>query len=253
MNILIVNDDGVDAPGIKALTEAAKGFGKITVIAPDKPQSGMGHAVTLNSSLRISKKDENGITIYSCSGTPVDCVKIGVNKLLDEKPDIILSGINHGANSSVNVLYSGTMSAAVEGAMEGIPSIGFSLCNHDIDADFTASKHFVKQIISDLLKQPLRKHLCLNVNIPNVPIDLITGVKICKQAKGNWNEDFIEREDPMGKKYYWLSGKYELYDKDENSDEVALQNNFVTVVPIQFDMTNYKDLEELKFIEQNVS
>lgn len=246
--ILVVNDDGITAPGITALIEVAKKYGQVVVVAPDKPQSGMGHAVSLNTALRINHWENEGIKYYACSGTPVDCVKMGVSKLLKRKPDLIVSGINHGSNSSINVIYSGTMSAAIEGAMEGISSVGFSLCNHAIEADFTASKIIVDKIIKDVLTQKYET-ICLNVNIPNVSADLIRGIKVCKQANGNWEEEFDERTDPSGKSYYWLTGKFVVYDNNEDTDEWALQNNYVSVVPVEHDFTNYLVMNKIKHLE----
>jgi len=247
--ILVVNDDGINAPGITALTSVAKEFGDVVVVAPDKPQSGMGHAITLDSTLHLSKINIEGVTAYSCSGTPVDCVKIAVNKLLDRKPDLIVSGINHGSNSSINVIYSGTMSAALEGSLEGIPSVGFSLLNHSVDADFTAAKHYAKKIIKQLLQQNHTKNLCLNVNIPNLGPEFIAGIKVCRQAKGNWEEEYDERTDPMGRKYYWLTGKFVLEDEGTDTDEWALANNYVSVVPVQADVTNYPLMNDIKTLE----
>lgn len=246
--ILVVNDDGITAPGITALIEVAKNYGEVVVVAPDKPQSGMGHAVSLNTALRINHWEKEGINYYACSGTPVDCVKMGVSKLLKRRPNLIVSGINHGANSSINVIYSGTMSAAIEGAMEGISSIGFSLCNHAIEADFTASKMVVDKVIKDVLTQKYEA-ICLNVNIPNVSYDLIRGIKVCKQANGNWEEDFDERTDPNGKSYYWLTGKFVVYDNNEDTDEWALQNNYVSIVPVEHDFTNYLVMNKIKHLE----
>lgn len=247
--ILVVNDDGINAPGINSLIDVVKQFGDITVVAPDKPQSGMGHAVTLNNTIRVDKKVSNGIVYYSCSGTPVDCVKIAVNKLMPKRPNLIVSGINHGSNSSINVIYSGTMSAAVEGALEGIPSIGFSLCDHSIEADFTASKHYAAIIIKKMLTGKFKKNICLNVNIPKAPLEMIAGIKVCKQAKGNWEEDFDERIDPNGKTYYWLTGKFVIYDKSSDTDEWALANNFISLVPVQYDVTDYEVLSDLNIFE----
>jgi 5'-nucleotidase len=247
--ILVVNDDGITAPGILSLIDIAKDFGKITVVAPDKPQSGMGHAVTLNNTIRVDKQTKDGIDYFSCSGTPVDCVKIAVNKLMPQRPDLIISGINHGSNSSINVIYSGTMSAAVEGALEGIPSIGFSLCNHSIEADFTAAKFYAKKIIEQFLAKNYKKGICLNVNIPNAALDVIHGIKVCKQAKGNWEEDFDERIDPNGKTYYWLTGKFVIYDHTDDTDEWALENNYVSVVPVKYDVTDYNVIDDLKYFE----
>jgi 5'-nucleotidase len=247
--ILVVNDDGINAPGINALITVAKEFGKVLVVAPDKPQSGMGHAITLDSTLHINKIDKEGFVAYACSGTPVDCVKIAVNKLLDRTPDLIISGINHGSNSSINVIYSGTMSAALEGSLEGIPSIGFSLLNHSIDADFTAAQYFAKKIIRQVLQTKTTKRICLNVNIPNLNKDLISGIKVCRQAKGNWVEDYDERKDPMGRTYYWLTGKFVLEDEGTDTDEWALRNNYVSVVPVQSDVTDYTIINEIKYLE----
>ena len=247
--ILVVNDDGITAPGIKALISVAKEFGEVVVVAPDKPQSGMGHAITLDSTLHIYKTDIEGVIAYSCSGTPVDCVKIAVNKLLDRKPNLIVSGINHGSNSSINVIYSGTMSAALEGALEKIPSVGFSLLNHSIDADFTAAKHYAKKIITQVLNNDFSNEMCLNVNIPNLSTELIAGIKVCRQAKGNWEEEYDERTDPMGRTYYWLTGKFVIDDSGEDTDEWALKNSIVSVVPVQPDITNYDLSEKIKPLE----
>lgn len=239
--ILITNDDDITSPGIKSLVEAVKGLGKVIVVAPDKPQSGMGHAITIGSPLRMNKMNIFGdIEAWQTSGTPVDCVKLAVDKILHRKPDICLSGINHGANHSINVIYSGTMSAAMEASIEGIPSIGFSLLDYRYDADFEPSKKIVHQIVSAILNEKkLDKHMLLNVNIPAVPMNEIKGIKICKQAYAKYDEDFDERIDPHGKKYYWLTGEFKNFDKAKDTDVWALQRNYVSVVPVQFDLTNY--------------
>jgi 5'-nucleotidase len=238
--ILIVNDDGVTAPGIINLVDAVKDLGKIVVVAPDKPQSGMGHAITIGSPLRLHKVHMTGADeAYACTGTPVDCVKLAVDKVLHRKPDLCLSGINHGANHSINVIYSGTMSAAVEAAIESIPSVGFSLLDFSIEADFTAAKIYARIIVERMLKTKMDKHAVLNVNIPAVPADQIRGIKICKQAYAKYIEDFIERHDPGGKRYYWLTGEFVNFDKAKDTDVWALAHNYVSVVPVQFDLTNY--------------
>ena len=238
--ILITNDDGVTAPGIMNLVEAVKDLGKIIVVAPDKPQSGMGHAITIGQPLRLHKiHSMENVETWSCTGTPVDCVKLAVDKVLQHKPDLCLSGINHGANHSINVIYSGTMSAAVEAAIENIPSAGFSLLDYRIDADFTGAKKYVKVIVEKMLSTPLDKHTVLNVNIPSVAPELIRGFKICKQAYAKYEEDFIERNDPHGRHYYWLTGEFVNFDKGKDTDVWALANNYVSVVPVQFDLTNY--------------
>ena len=239
--ILITNDDGISAPGIRNLVEAVKGLGKVVVVAPDKPQSGMGHAITIGNPLRLNPMHHlfEGVEAWQCSGTPVDCVKLAVDKVLRKKPDICLSGINHGANHSINVIYSGTMSAAVEAAIESIPSIGFSLLDYSVEADFSAARKYVRIIVEHLLTHPLDKHLILNVNFPAVPDALIKGIKVCRQAYAKYEEDFVERNDPTGKKYYWLTGKFVNFDKGRDTDVWALEHNYVSVVPVQFDMTNY--------------
>ncbi len=245
--ILVTNDDGVTAPGINALIEVMKTLGDVIVVAPDKPQSGMGHAITINSTLRIQKLKIHGVMDeYSCSGTPVDCVKIAVNKILHRKPDLCVSGINHGSNMSITVIYSGTMSAAVEGAIESIPSIGFSLCDDSIDADFTASKKVVEIIARKVLQNGLPKDVCLNVNIPKANYSELNGIKVCRQARANWVEELDERKDPAGKTYFWLTGKFENYDAGKQDTDVwALENNYVSVVPVQFDMTAHTAIPEL--------
>jgi 5'-nucleotidase len=239
--ILITNDDGISAPGIRNLVEAVKGLGKVVVVAPDKPQSGMGHAITIGNPLRLHPMHHlfEGVDAWQCSGTPVDCVKLAVDKVLRRKPDICLSGINHGANHSINVIYSGTMSAAVEAAIESIPSVGFSLLDYSVEADFSAARKYVRIIVEQILNHPLDKHLILNVNFPAVPDSLIKGMKVCRQAYAKYEEDFIERNDPTGKKYYWLTGKFVNFDKGRDTDVWALEHNYVSVVPVQFDMTNY--------------
>ena len=245
--ILVTNDDGISSPGIAALVDSMKEIGEVIVVAPDKPQSGVGHAITINSTLRIHKTRFHDVKEYSITGTPVDCVKMAVNKILKSKPDLIVSGINHGSNISINVIYSGTMSAAVEGAIEGIPSIGFSLLNDSIDADFTASKYFAKIIAKQVLEHGLPKDICLNVNIPRLHLSEIKGIRICRQARATWIEKFDERKDPGGNPYYWLTGKFVNYDEGKKETDVwAVKNNFVSVVPVQFDMTGYSALPALE-------
>lgn len=249
--ILITNDDGVRAKGINLLYQAAMAYGDVVVIAPDECYSGMSHAITMHSPLFVNKLQESdGCTIYSCKGTPVDCIKIGLDSiLLDSAPDLILSGINHGSNSNVSVIYSGTMGAASEGAMYKIPSIGFSLTDHDPDADFSGAIHYAAKIIEMVMNLPAPKGLCLNVNVPNIPLDQIEGIRICRQTMGNWREDFIHRLDPHGRDYYWMSGAF--YNSEplaEDTDEWALANKFVSVVPIQMDLTDYTRMAELKSV-----
>jgi 5'-nucleotidase len=250
--ILVCNDDGITAPGIRNLIEVAREFGDVVVVAPDKPQSAMGHAITINATLRVHPMRSDGILEYACSGTPVDCIKLAVNKILHRKPDLLVSGINHGSNASINVIYSGTMSAAMEGAMEGIPSIGFSLLDHSIDADFSAAKHYARIIIGQALNDQMPDGICLNVNIPNVSTEMIQGIKVCRQARANWEEEFDERKDPNGKPYYWLTGVFKNFDEGVDTDIWALDNNYVSIVPCQFDITAHKSLEHYKNWELNV-
>ncbi|MBL7930646.1 MAG: 5'/3'-nucleotidase SurE [Bacteroidia bacterium] len=250
--ILVTNDDGIYAPGITFLAKIASRFGRIVVVAPDKPQSGMGHAITINSTIRIQKTDYHHAEMeYSCSGTPVDCVKMAVNNLLQKSPDLILSGINHGSNSSINVIYSGTMSAAIEGALEGAPSIGFSLCDYAMEADFTQAEKYICGIIEEALKNKMPKGVCLNVNIPKLKADDFKGVKVVRQARANWVEKFEERKDPYGRNYYWLTGEFVNFEPEStDTDEWALKNGYISVVPTQADLTAHNILKDLNYFEK---
>ncbi len=247
--ILVTNDDGITAPGLRALVRYMKEIGEVVVVAPDSPQSGMGHAITLDNTLyskRVSFDGEAGAQAeYSCSGTPADCVKLALQELLDRKPDICVSGINHGSNSSINVIYSGTMSAAIEAGIEGIPAIGFSLCDYSWHADFEPAKKFVQRIVSEALENHIPKGVVLNVNIPRLAAKDIKGIKICRQARANWKEKFDKRTNPMGKDYYWLTGEFELLDKGQDTDEWALANSYISVVPTTFDLTAHHAIQRL--------
>ena len=250
--ILITNDDGVTAPGIMNLVEAVKDLGKVVVVAPDKPQSGMGHAITIGQPLRLHKANVFGdIEAYSCTGTPVDCVKLAVDKILHRKPDLCLSGINHGANHSINVIYSGTMSAAVEAAIESIPSAGFSLLDYSIEADFTGARKYVRMVVEKMLATQMEKHTVLNVNIPALPAEALKGFKLCRQAYAKYEEDFMERQDPHGRKYYWLTGEFVNFDNGKDTDVWALANGYVSIVPVQFDMTHYDQKSKLEKLWKN--
>jgi 5'-nucleotidase len=245
--ILITNDDGVSAPGIRALIDVMSTIGDVIVVAPDKPQSAMGHAITINNTLHLNKisKDTDAIVEYSCTGTPVDCVKIGVHEILKRKPDLCVSGINHGSNSSINVIYSGTMSAAVEAGIEGIQAIGFSLLDYDWNADFEQIKSYIKTITLEVLENKLPEGVVLNVNFPKLKENEIKGIKICRQANALWVEKFDKRQTPQGKDYYWLTGEFINQDKGEDTDEWALQNGFISIVPVQFDLTAHHALQNL--------
>ena len=245
--ILVTNDDGISAAGIRTLISIMSEIGDVVVVAPDKPQSAMGHAITINNTLYLNKMsaDDSSIIEYNCSGTPVDCVKLAVNEILHRKPDLCVSGINHGSNSSINVIYSGTMSAAVEAGIEGIPAIGFSLLDYDWNADFSQIKSYVKKITMEVLKNKLPNGVVLNVNLPKLKENEIKGIKICRQAKALWMEKFDKRKTPQGKDYYWLTGEFVNEDKGEDTDEWALEHGYVSVVPVQFDMTAHHAIQQL--------
>ncbi len=246
--ILVTNDDGVDAKGIKCLTDIAKNFGDVVVLAPDKGKSGMSHSVSLNEPIYLNKvSEEEGLEIYACSGTPADSVKIALHKILKRKPDLILSGINHGSNASVSAIYSGTVAAAREGSMNGITSIAFSLLSHAPDADFKAAKKYSRIIIEKVLENGIGTQTCLNVNVPNIPESEIKGIKMCRQTLGKWIEEFDYRVNPHNRDYYWLTGRFSNFEPTaEDTDEWALNNNYVAVVPIEVDLTSYPVLEQLK-------
>ncbi|NNE29938.1 MAG: 5'/3'-nucleotidase SurE [Saprospiraceae bacterium] len=251
--ILVTNDDGMFAPGIKALVSIAKEFGEVVVVAPDSPQSGMGHAITIDDPIRLHKVDVfPEIEAWECSGTPVDCVKLAKQVIFNDRPapDLCVSGINHGSNASLNIIYSGTMSAAMEASLEGINSIGFSLLDYTFDADFEASRPFVAAIISEALKNGLGPARLLNVNIPKLSREEIKGVKVCRQGNARWVEKFQEAVDPRGKKYYWLTGQFENQEEADDTDIWALDNGYISVVPSMHDLTDYKALEPLKSLEK---
>ncbi|MFC0182601.1 5'-nucleotidase /3'-nucleotidase /exopolyphosphatase [Pseudarcicella hirudinis] len=247
--ILISNDDSIASKGIKVLTEVMSEIGDVVVVAPDSHQSGMGHAITLGTPLRVSKSLRLGpeIEAYKCSGTPADCIKFGKHFILKErKIDLVVSGINHGSNSSISVIYSGTMSAAIEAALEGIPAIGFSLCDFSADADFDHIRAYVKNIAQKVIEEGLPTGLALNVNFPAKTDQPIAGVKIARQAIAVFRETFEERRDPYGKPYYWMDGFLQNNDNNGGTDEDALKENFISIVPVKFDLTDYQAIEQLK-------
>ena len=221
--------------------------GETVVVAPDSPQSAMGHAITINSTLHCEKIIlNNGSQLeYSCSGSPADCVKLAINELLDRKPDLCVSGINHGSNSSINVIYSGTMSAAMEAGIEGIPAIGFSLLDYNWTADFNPLRKYIKQITTEALSNGIPENVVLNVNFPKLKEKKIKGIKICRQARANWVEKFDKRTNPMGREYYWLTGSFINQDKGEDTDEWALKEGYISIVPTQFDLTAHRSIQQL--------
>lgn len=245
--IFVTNDDGIFSKGIQSLVEVVSLFGDIVIIAPDKPQSGMGHAITLNQPLRLNKDHIfDGYESYTCSGTPVDCVKLGIYEIMKRKPDLLVSGINHGENVSTNVLYSGTMSAAVEGAMENIPSIGFSLCDFKSDADFAGAKKIAEKVVKMVLNNIFPQNICLNVNIPKLPVEEIQGIKITRQATAYWEDRFDKRYDQFNNPYYWLAGDFGNFDHGTDTDIHALSQGYASIVPTQFDMTSNNAMEIMK-------
>ena len=245
--ILVTNDDGITAPGIRALIEVANGIGDVVVVAPDSPQSGMGHAITINSTLECTAINVDGgpQKEYQSSGTPADCVKLAINELMDRKPDLCVSGINHGSNSSINVIYSGTMSAAIEAGIEGVPAIGFSLCDYQWTANFEPLKLYIDKIVRNALKEKIPSDVVLNVNFPLIEEQDIKGIKICRQAKAHWVEKFDKRQSPMGKDYYWLTGEFINEDRGEDTDEAALAQGYISIVPTQFDLTAHHAIQKL--------
>ncbi len=251
--ILVTNDDGMHAGGMEALISLARQFGDVVAISSREPMSGMSHAITIKVPLRVKLiSEEPGLTRYVCNGTPVDGVKLVFNSLSEHKPDLLLSGINHGSNSSSSVLYSGTMAAAMEGAVNHIPSIGFSLLDYDPKADFTACVPYAEEVITYVLERGLPDGICLNVNIPALSSEKIKGIRICSQANGYWKEEFEKRTDPTGSEYYWLTGFFHNREPENGgtgTDEWALKNGYVSVVPISTDLTAYGVLEQMKSLE----
>ncbi len=250
--ILATNDDGITAPGLKALVEVAQELGDVVIVAPNAAQSGQGHAITIRDPLKLTKsKHFIGFEAYECSGTPVDCVKLGKHVVLHQREaDLCVSGINHGSNASINIIYSGTLSAALEASLEGIPSIGFSLLDFSWDADFEACKPFIREIMEFVLAGKMKSGKLLNVNIPALPSEELKGFRICRQAEARWVERYLEARDPRGEKYYWLSGEFINMDDGDDTDVWALENGFISVVPSHHDLTKYDAVEELKDLEK---
>lgn len=246
--ILVTNDDGYASKGFAAAIEIARGFGRVVAVAPEVPQSGMSQAITLNTPLFLRRvREEEGLTVYALSGTPVDCVKMAFDHLLSgERVDLVISGINHGSNSAVNVLYSGTMGAAIEGSFYGCPSVGLSVDDHSSDADFEAAVVWGRRIVGDLMAHEVELPLCLNVNVPVGKPSEIRGMRLCRQNRGFWREDFFRREDPRGREYFWLTGEFvDGEPAAADTDERALAEGYVSVVPVQVDLTDYRQLEKL--------
>lgn len=238
MLILVTNDDSINAKGIGTLLQIATEYGEVVVVAPDSPQSGQSNALTINTPLRY-KEVENTPTLkrYSCNGTPTDCVKIALNDILDRKPDLLISGINHGSNAAINVIYSGTMGAVLEGCENKIPAIGFSICDHSPNADFTPFTPYIRNVLFEQIANPLPYGICLNVNAPK---GKIKGIKVTRQCRGSWTEEYDKRIDPRGQKYFWLTGEFRNEEPTAtDTDEWALANGYVSIVPTKIDLTAY--------------
>lgn len=245
--ILVSNDDGITSKGIRVLISVMKKLGEVVVVAPDSPQSGMGHAITIGETLRLYEEDIfEDVVAYKSSGTPADCVKLAKHYVLkDRTPDLVVSGINHGSNTSISVLYSGTMSAAIEGALEGLPSIGFSLCDYSSKAEFSHVEEWVEKIARQVLERGIPKGIALNVNFPPKRNEPIKGIKVCRQADAKWQEEFTERYDPTGRKYFWMAGNFVNFDHGEDNDEWAIANNYVAIVPCQYDLTAHHAISQM--------
>jgi len=253
--ILITNDDGITAGGLRALVASARKFGDVLIVAPDSPQSAQGHAITIERPVFVRESRVFGpeVEAYECSGTPVDCVKIAKSVLLNGRmPDLCVSGINHGSNAAINIIYSGTLSAAMEASLEGVPSIGFSFLDFSADADFSVCAPYVEKLIDHVLTEGMAEGSLFNVNIPNLPADEIRGIKVCRQAEARWVEEYVKGQDPRGRPYYWLSGKFVNKETREDADANALQDGYVSLVPSHHDLTNHAALQQLQTIEADL-
>ncbi|MEL7159865.1 MAG: 5'/3'-nucleotidase SurE [Bacteroidota bacterium] len=247
--ILVTNDDGITARGIRELVTIARDFGDVLVVAPDSPQSAQGHAITIETPVFVRPSNAFGdeVEAYECSGTPVDCVKLAKSVLLEgREPDLCLSGINHGSNAAINIIYSGTLSAAMEASLEGIPSIGFSFLDYRADADFSSCRPYVRKLVDYVLTNGMEKGSLFNVNIPNLPAGEIRGLRVCRQAEARWVEEYREGRDPRDRPYYWLTGRFVNEDKREDTDAAALQAGYVSLVPSHHDLTNHAALALLQ-------
>lgn len=234
--ILVTNDDGIGARGVHCLIDRLLPFGDIVCVCPDAPRSGQSMAITVNDPLKLTElPDYNGAKMYKVSGTPVDCVKLSMHHILPRKADLVVSGINHGSNSAINVLYSGTMGAAMEGCAFGIPAIGFSLTDHSADADFTPCYAVIDKLVKAVLEHGLPQDVCLNVNVPDKK-GIPTEMRLCKPCIGRWNDEYQEYVDPHGHKFYWLTGTFENLEPDnEETDEWCLDHGIISVVPINIE------------------
>jgi 5'-nucleotidase len=246
LKILVSNDDGIDAEGIYALVTVLKDIGEVTVVAPRKEQSAVGHGITMSIPLRVTKYNKHGEFFgYAVDGTPADCIKIGIRNIMKEKPDLVISGINHGSNTAINIIYSGTVSAAREAAIMDVPSIAISVTNHAA-TDFVFAAKVAKQVACKLYGHDLPLGTLLNINVPDVPEDQIAGILLTKQGKSKWDDIYEQRIDPYGRDYFWLTGSLMEVDTEMETDQAAVRQNFVSVTPIHFDLTDYETFQRMK-------
>lgn len=252
MNILVTNDDGVDSQGLIYLAKSLKSLGNITVVAPSKQQSAVGHALTIDNPLRSLKTNiDKNIIAYSVNGTPSDCTKLALSSLLNTKPDLLISGINYGRNTSVNVLYSGTVAAAAEGMLAGIRSVAVSLDSFSLESNMKTASEYTLKIISQIQNLNFEKDTFLNINIPHLQNDKIKGVRITRMSDSFWSDKYEKRKDPFGRSYYWFSGQYNIIEDGLETDDSALDNGYISITPIHFNFTNSKYIDILK--NQNIN
>jgi len=246
--ILVVNDDGFFSPGINFLSSIMHQIGDVYIVAPDSNRSGVSHAMTLDKDIYVERVDP-GLNNYICSGTPVDCVKLAVNKILPRLPDLCVSGVNHGSNHSINALYSGTLHGAMEGTIQGIPSISFSHLSYSLDVDLKPFSEVVHKLVIEIINKGFPSGVTLNINFPNILFNQIKGFKICRQAKGTWTETFKLTKTDLLKKYYNITGSFEHEAKDIETDAWALENNYISIVPVSCDTTAYSWFDQLNYLQ----
>jgi 5'-nucleotidase len=246
LRILVSNDDGIDSAGIFSLVEALQEIADVTVVAPHKEQSAVGHAITMQTPLRVFEYQKNGKFFgFAIDGTPADCVKIGMRNLMPSPPDLVLSGINHGSNTAINIIYSGTVSAAREAAIMDVPSIAISVASHQV-LDFSFASKVAKLLSQEVYTRGLPLGTMLNVNIPNLPENQIAGIVVTKQGKSKWDDIYEKRIDPYGRNYYWLTGNLMEMDTALDIDQAAIKKNYVSVSPIHFDLSDYNTFNMMK-------
>ncbi len=252
LRILLTNDDGIDAPGLNALAESLKDLADIYIAAPERQKSAVSSALNISNPLRVYENRQNGFCRrYAITGTPADCVKLALTTLLDFRPDLLISGINHGENTAINILYSGTVAGAAEGTLFGIPSIASSVASHDYETDMAAAVHYTRTIAEKVLSEGLPDGVMLNVNVPSLGLDDIKGVKITRQSNNVWKDKYEARTDPFGRTYYWFAGSFDRKDCDPESDDQAMNDGYVSVTPLEFNFTSFETIEKIKSFFSN--